>query len=354
MANSELEWIYDYIVQIIKSPEFRNPIKDFIDDYCDSFIGVDENTFEQGDLHRRFQNLVDTLLETMTKDIGITEEMFCLAAKKGLGEEKDKKYFEQLISFTNYNYFKNLMTKRNLQLEALAYKQMIESGGKKNKEQEADPMNAEEIKELEEKEKEAEKKQLDAAIQMSLAAEEEKKKLKDIEDAELEKAIKLSLMDLGSAKPEEVKPIMKAIPKDVAPTNPVPAPKPEPTPVVEIPKENKMNPVDKVALKQKMLKEHDEKLKFSVNQKLAPLPNFTPTFKNEGDSAMNKKLNEIEESKAQKLKEYREMIIKMKKEKREKEEKEEDILNPTEEDKKRIDLRKQLADKLKAKLSLKK
>ena len=45
-------------------------------------------TFEQGDLHRRFQNLVDTLLETMTKDIGITEEIFCLAAKKGLREEK--------------------------------------------------------------------------------------------------------------------------------------------------------------------------------------------------------------------------------------------------------------------------
>ena len=32
-----------YIVQFIKSPEFRNPIKNFIDDYCDSFIGVDEN-----------------------------------------------------------------------------------------------------------------------------------------------------------------------------------------------------------------------------------------------------------------------------------------------------------------------
>ena len=354
MANSELDWIYDYIVQIIKSPEFRNPIKDFIDDNCDSFIGVDENTFAQGKLHEQFQALIDTLLETMTKDIGISEEMFCLAAKKGLGEEKDKKYFEQLISFTNYNYFKKLMTKRNLQLEALAYKQMIEDGGKKNKEQEQEPMNEEEVKELEAKVKLYEKNQMDCAIEMSLAVEEEKKKLKAIEDADLEKAIQLSLMEMNSAKPEEVKPIMKAKPKEVVPVNPAPAQKPAPKPEIEIPKENKLNPVDKVALKQKLLKEHDEKLKFSVNQKLAPLPNFTPSFKNEGDNTMNKKLNEIEEAKAKKLKEYREMIIKMKKEKRQEEEKEEDILNPTEEDKKRIDLRKKLAEKLKAKLSINK
>ena len=354
MANSELDWIYDYIVQIIKSPEFRNPIKDFIDDNCESFIGVDENTFEQGELHKKFQALVDTLLDTMTKDIGISEEMFCLAAKKGLEEGKDKKYFEQLISFTNYNYFKNLMTKRNLQLEKLAYKQMIEAGGKKNKEQEQEPMTEEEIKEMEEKAKIFDKNLMDCAIQMSLAAEEEKKKLKEIEDADLEKAIQLSLMEMNSAKPEEEKPIMKAKPKDIAPVNPTPVLKPTPSQELEIPKENKLNPVDKVALKQKMLKEHDEKLKFSVNQKLAPLPNFTPTFKNEGDNAMNKKLNEIEEAKAKKLKEYREMIIKMKKEKRQEEEKEEDILNPTEEDKKRIDLRKQLAEKLKAKLNINK
>ena len=76
MANNDLEWMYDYIFQAIKSPEFRNPIKDFIDDNCESFIGVDENTFQQGELHKEFINLIDNLLETLTTDIGISEEMF--------------------------------------------------------------------------------------------------------------------------------------------------------------------------------------------------------------------------------------------------------------------------------------
>ena len=109
-----LDWIYGTVLQVIKSPEFRNPLKDFIDENCGSFIGIDENTFEQGELHKEFISLADNLLETMTKELDITEEMFCMAAKRGLEDDKEnRKYFEQLIAFNNYTYFKNLMTKRN-------------------------------------------------------------------------------------------------------------------------------------------------------------------------------------------------------------------------------------------------
>ena len=80
-GSEDKDWIYDCICQIVKSPEFRNPMKDFIDENCNSFIGVEENTFEQGALHKEFIELVDNLLETLTKDIGITNKMFCLAAK---------------------------------------------------------------------------------------------------------------------------------------------------------------------------------------------------------------------------------------------------------------------------------
>ena len=142
--NPDLDWMYEVVLQIIRSPEFRNPIKDFIDDNCNTFIGVDENTFEQGQLHKEFTQLIDNLLDTLTKDIGITEEMFCLAAKKGLNDPKSKKYFEQLISFTNYNYFKNLMTKRNFQLEELAYKQMMADKNQEGGEGEEDE-NEEEL-----------------------------------------------------------------------------------------------------------------------------------------------------------------------------------------------------------------
>ena len=369
MSNKEsgdLEWIYDFVLEVIRSPEFRNPIKDFIDDNCGTFIGVDENTFEQGALHKQFVQLVDNLLETITKDIGITEEMFCMAAKKGLNDPKAKKYFEQLISFTNYNYFKNLMTKRNFQLEQLAYKQMM-ADKEQNHEEKEDEENEEE---LEKKRKEIEDNELQCALKMSLAVEEEKKKLQELEDEELQKAIKLSLEEQkAKEQPSPIVQMNPTLPKEQA--QPAPQPKKTEPPKKEpkkaepqkmeevVPPEKKLSPIDKVAIKQKLLLEHDQKMKNLATQKLAPLPNFSA---GSGNDSLNKKLNEIEQNKAKKLQEYREMILKMKKEKRLKEENEvDDILKVggnaapeqpkmSEEEQKKLSLRKQLADKLKAKL----
>ena len=192
-----------------------------------------------------------------------------------------------------------------------------------------------------------------------------KKKLEEIEDEELQRAIQLSLSE-QQAKPE---------PSPMAQMQPTPAknqakpPQKEPKKEepkkmekVELPKETekKLNPVDKVALKQKLLMEHDQKMKNIASQKLAPLPNFSA-----GNESLNKKLNEFEQNKAKKLQEYREMILKMKKEKRQKEENEvDDILKVggnapgevkmSEEEQKKLNMRKQLADKLKAKLNIKK
>ena len=321
MEGGEIDWIYDCVLQIVKSPEFRNPIKDFVDENCNSFIGVEENTFEQGGLHKEFIELVDNLLDTLTKDIGITDEMFCLAAKKGLNDKNSKKYFEQLISFTNYNYFKNLMTKRNLYLEELAYKEMMKERGK------GEELSEEQVKELEARTKEMEENELQCAMKMSLAAQEEVKKLQALEDEELEKAIKLSLEE--QQKKEGKSPLIQMQPKQYIPNpyrkdNQEKEKEKEKPKEEEIPKDKKLNPVDKVALKQKMLQEHDEKMKNILQEKLPPLPAFNA----KANESLNKKLNEFEESKAKKLQEYREMILKMKKEKREKEEKEvDDILN---------------------------
>ena len=205
-----------------------------------------------------------------------------------------------------------------------------------------------------------EENELQCALKMSLAVEEEKKKLKALEDEELERAIKLSLLEqqkkeektpLIQMQPEQLKKEEKKEEKSKEEEKPKEIPK-------EIVKEKQLNPIDKVALKQKMLQKHDEEMKNLLQSK--PLP----VFNTKGNENLNRKLNEFEESKAKKLQEYREMILKMKKEERKKEEKEvDDILNAgtgaggekvSEEDKKRANMRKQLADKLKAKLNLKK
>ena len=316
-------WIYDTVVQIVKSPEFRNPLKDFIDDNCGSFIGVEENTFEQGAIHKEFITLADNLLETMTQEIGITEGMFCLAAKRGLEDQKEnKKYFEQLIAFNNYNYFKNLMTKRNLHLEKIAYEEMMKD---KQKESQAQPENKDnnvELQKLKEEQNKAEKGELECALKMSLALEEEAKKLKELEDAELEKAIKLSLLE--QQKSSNPTPLIqsnpnlqiKLEPQKEEPKTPVSQSEQKQEIKPEIPK--KLNPIDKVALKQKQLKEYDERMKNIIQTKKIP----TPVFSDKANESLNKKLEEMEANKEKTFQQYREMILKMKKEKRHQEEKE--------------------------------
>lgn len=356
----DTEWIYDYVVQIIKSPEFRNPIKDYIDENCGTFIGTDENTFEQGGLFKEFVMLIENLLEASMKELGVTDEMFCLAAKKGLDHPEDKKYFEQLISFTNYNYFKNMMTKRNLQLEEMAYNEMkakleMEKGD-----------NKVQIKEMEEMAKKKEKEEMEYAIKMSLALEEEIRKLKAIEELELKKAIKFSQIQNPINNPiaksyqnDASKQISKSEIKEtrnkIVMATPVQVKEEKKLTNASTPKDNPIvlpnlvNPIDKVSKK-----EPQKELKYEVGQKATPISNsFVENNSIKvGDQALKNSLNELEREKQRKLKEYKEMIMRMKKDQRkEKEVKpEDDILNDqdlNDEVKRKLALRRQLAEKLK-------
>lgn len=396
--DKDYEWIYEYVLQTIKSPEFRNPIKQFIDENCNSFIGIEENTFEQGGLFKEFVLLIENYLETSFKELGISDEMFCLAAKKGLENPNDKKYFEQLISFNNYNYFKNLMTKRNLQLEKMAYEEMKNANNQTNQQQ-INQQDLEMLKKLEEDE-------LKAAIQMSLSLEEEKKKLKAIEDLELKKAISKSKIvqnNISNAyknnipieesssdyrllknvdensKSNEDKKIEQN--KDIH-KNPISVEKPNISLINnnndnnndEFNNKNNNNdninnsinssnynlisqienapisPVQKVSMTQHEINEDEKKNIINTKVDLPPLV-FKPNFNGpKNNSNINNNLNNLEAEKARKLKEYREMILRMRKEKRQKEE--DDLFNNndkplTEEEKRRLALRKQLAAKLK-------
>lgn len=105
----------------------------------------------------------------MLEEIGASHEAFLLAAKKGLESKEDKKYFEQLIMCSNYLYFKNMMTRRNLQIEEQAYKLM------------QDKLGITDVPDM----KLREETELECAIQMSLALEDEKRRLMEIEDEEL-------------------------------------------------------------------------------------------------------------------------------------------------------------------------
>ena len=171
MLNSIPQEQYDLIAGEITSSIFRNPIKNFIDQNCGSFIDVDENTFEQGALFNEFTQLIENLLSNLLIKYNLSETTFAQIAEKGLQHPTHYKYFKQLISFGDYNYFKSLMTKRNYQLiKQLEYfMKEKEASAKRNKIQQYN----------------TEDQDLDKAIQVSLQLAEKMRRMKVIEEEEL-------------------------------------------------------------------------------------------------------------------------------------------------------------------------
>ena len=232
--------IYNWVAKKVSGPSFRNVIKDFIDDNCSLFIDIEENTFQQGQIFNEFNQLLENLLADVLAEGGLTQEQFLEAAQRGLTDQKYKKYFDQLLNFSDYNFFKRCMTKRNYAL----IKRFEEQISQQKKEIEDKKVEEEKQKEIEkEKEKEKEKengnkektekeieeerqrmllyqmlnqeeeKELQEVIKQSLAMEEEKRRIAVIEEEELNRALKQSLMESTnpiSKKEEEPK---KEVPK---------------------------------------------------------------------------------------------------------------------------------------------
>ena len=197
--KSNPEEVYNFVAKRISGPAFRNPLKNFIDENCMTFIDVDENTFEQGELFKELNQLLENLLQEVLEDGQLTQEDFLQAAEKGITDPKYKKYFNQVINFGDYNFFKTIMTKRNYQIIKMAEQQMAnaqkmaEEGQEQNKEEE-NYNNEQRTKELVAKLLEEEKKEYDEAIKQSLEEEDKRRRIAAIEEEELRRALKNSLM----------------------------------------------------------------------------------------------------------------------------------------------------------------
>ena len=195
LNKNDPESLYNWVAYKVSSPEFRNPIKNFIDENCITFLDIEENSFEQGQLYKEMNLMIENLLNDVLAEGGISQEDFLKCAERGMEDKKYKKYFNQIISFGDYVFFKNVMVKRNFQLIKLAELQMNQDNGGENGNEN---VNANEEQqnfspEMLEQMKQNEQNEINAAIQKSLEEEDEKRRIAAIEEEEMRRAIKQSL-----------------------------------------------------------------------------------------------------------------------------------------------------------------
>lgn len=128
MADNE--WIYDFVIAYLKSPPWRCPLNNFIDANCVKFSDDEENKFEYTDIHKQFCDLIDKLLGGYLKELGLSDEDF-LAAVQASSKENDKVnklIFGQILAVDNFLTFKKMMVKRGKALENKAIKLLANPG----------------------------------------------------------------------------------------------------------------------------------------------------------------------------------------------------------------------------------
>ena len=132
LNKSDPESLYKWVAYKISCPDFRNIIKDFINNNCSIFIDTEENFFEYEQIFKQFNKLIEDLIEDILHEGKISKEEFQKIVERGRKDIKYKKYFKQLSTFKDYNLFKSMMIKRNNELTTISENKMKEDNKRIN------------------------------------------------------------------------------------------------------------------------------------------------------------------------------------------------------------------------------
>jgi len=124
---TEFDWALEYINEFIDSPVWRDPVQSYIDENCIVFDGEEEMTHVQNMIYRRFNKIIEELIERYIHSIGLSTQQF-LASLTGGGKKRlTKQILEFILCYDDFIAFKNMMRNRNLELEQEALR-MIQQG----------------------------------------------------------------------------------------------------------------------------------------------------------------------------------------------------------------------------------
>lgn len=192
------EWIVEAVIQFVKSPLWTVPINNFIDDQCIVFAEEEggEMKFEFTAIFQTFQQLVDSLLTTFITELGVPPEEVLSVCKARMETEKGLnkgKYVTEFIEYVtcldDFMSFKRVMEQRNVSLELEAAKALQHTAALQQHHHQQQVATAPPDIPAESNEE----RDLRLAIEASLADDEVLRRQMQLEDAELQKVLAMSI-----------------------------------------------------------------------------------------------------------------------------------------------------------------
>eukprot|EP00794_Sanderia_malayensis_P020274 gene20274-22260_t len=122
MESGDWEFVYDGVIGFLTSPMWQIPIMSFVEKNCIVFDPSEENCHSWIDSHKEYKYLVEDLLSSYLKDVGITEEQFVQACKAPAVQNRPQMQvvFEQIWATEDFEIYKRMMVQRNIDLELQA------------------------------------------------------------------------------------------------------------------------------------------------------------------------------------------------------------------------------------------
>ncbi|XP_046885033.1 cilia- and flagella-associated protein 36 isoform X1 [Hypomesus transpacificus] len=124
------EWVVESIAGYLGSPEWVVPVTDFMENKCTVFDDEDENKLTYTDIHEQYKHLVEKLLETYMQEVGINEQQFLAACSSPFAQSKTlQTVFQPVVATDDFQMFRSLMVQKNMELQLQALRVLKETNG---------------------------------------------------------------------------------------------------------------------------------------------------------------------------------------------------------------------------------
>eukprot|EP00200_Dunaliella_tertiolecta_P005141 CAMPEP_0202339418 /NCGR_PEP_ID=MMETSP1126-20121109/1291_1 /ASSEMBLY_ACC=CAM_ASM_000457 /TAXON_ID=3047 /ORGANISM="Dunaliella tertiolecta, Strain CCMP1320" /LENGTH=590 /DNA_ID=CAMNT_0048929971 /DNA_START=925 /DNA_END=2697 /DNA_ORIENTATION=- len=110
-------WVSEAIIDFLRGPLYVHPLMEFIDDKCLIFTTEEENKLEYTQVHEEFKELVDKLLTEFLEELGTKPEAFFETVTQQLDKDKFTEFVvNTILTVDDFLMFKAMMVRRNVDL----------------------------------------------------------------------------------------------------------------------------------------------------------------------------------------------------------------------------------------------
>ncbi|CAL8300370.1 unnamed protein product [Merluccius merluccius] len=129
MAEEE-DWVLESIVGYLGSPGWVIPLSDFMENKCSVFDDDDENKLTYTEIHQQYKQLVEKLLDNHMQEVGINEQQFLDACTSPFAKSKTLQVvFQPVLATDDFQMFRSLMVQKNMELQLQALRVIKERHG---------------------------------------------------------------------------------------------------------------------------------------------------------------------------------------------------------------------------------